>query len=129
MKDFDNWNRQKKEIQEIDNSKFFIKTREIWFIRFWENVWFEQSWNWEMFKRPVLVLNKIWNLFFCAPLTKWWKDNQYYHTIKSIDFWVKSKVVLSQCKVIDSKRFYKNLWTISGKEFEKIKKLLKKFYL
>jgi mRNA interferase MazF len=123
------WSLVKKEISKKKQWEFYINEREVWFVRLWENIWFEQSWKWKEFRRPVLVLKRAWTTFFCLPLTKWWKDNKFYHKIKSIDFWMDSKVILSQWKVLDKKRFFQHLWEISEEEFLEIKKLLTKFLL
>lgn len=122
------WNRIKKEISFNNSRNYYVNEREIWFIRLWENVWFEQSWKWEEFRRPVLVIKKIWNMFFCLPLTKWWKENRFYYRLESIDFWIDSKVILSQWRALDKKRFFQFLWVISEEEFSEIKKLLTNLY-
>jgi hypothetical protein len=37
-------------------------------VKMWLNIWDEQNWK-EKFQRPVLILKKIWSLFFCISLT------------------------------------------------------------
>jgi len=69
---YDEWNETKKEIhfQEWIHSSntTFINEKEIWYIRLGLNIWCEQNGKRE-FMRPVLVVKKIGNMFFCIPLT------------------------------------------------------------
>lgn len=111
----------------FNNNKTFINEREIWYIRLWINIWFEQDWKW-LFRRPILVIKKIGNLFFVVPLSTKWKMNRYNYAITSINFNKPSSIILSQGRVIDKKRFMDYVWTISLQEFEHIKKLLKDMY-
>ena len=58
------------------------------------------------------------------------KSERFYHDIKSIGFESKtSHVILSQCRVIDKKRFEEHIGTIKEDEFRTIKKLLASMYL
>jgi hypothetical protein len=98
----------------------------------WINIWFEENWKSE-FLRPVLVLKKVWNLFFTVALTSKWKDNNfYYYKIKNLTLSEKntkyidsSYCILSQVKVMDKKRFTQNIWAISEEDFKNIQKKLK----
>jgi mRNA-degrading endonuclease toxin of MazEF toxin-antitoxin module len=71
-----------------------------------------------------LVLKKVWALFFVATMTTKWKDNKFYYNLDKSYFNKDSSVSLSQVKIIDKKRFFEQIWTISGEDFKNIKKEL-----
>lgn len=127
MKYFDNWNNQKKEVQVKKEIPYFYG-REIWYIKMWLNIWFEQDWKWENFYRPLIILKKFnKDLFWWIPLTSINKDWKYYFGF--IDSNNKKQIViLSQLKLYSSKRLVSKKWDISKIDFinlkEKIKSLI-----
>ena len=121
-KEFDKWNEKKKEINS-KKQKFYVKQREIWSVRMWKNVWFEEDWKWEDFERPVLVLKKIWIMYLCIAMTTKWKNNDFYY--KLWDTKDSSYVILSQVKLFDLKRFHYKIRTLAKSEFLEIQKRLK----
>ncbi len=126
-KKFDNWNIKKKEI----NSSIKItypKHREVWYISIWKNIWFESYWKWENFKRPVLVLARIWTMFLVVSMTTKWKDNKFYYKIDKNTFNRDSFITLSQIKSVDKKRFIIKIWKIEEQDFQKIKNRIKKLF-
>jgi mRNA interferase MazF len=126
---FDTWNEQKRIVHtRNDLNKFHVKPREIWYVKLWINVWFEQNGKRE-FQRPVLVIERIWILFFVIPLSTKEKTNPYYYKLQSVDFGKPSMVILSQIRVIDKRRFVNPIGLISTDELLVIKKLLKEIYL
>lgn len=132
---FNIWNEMKKSIH-LKQVDFFIKNREMWFVSLWQNIWFEEDWKQE-FKRPVLVIKKVWNMFFVIPLTsKWKQENIFYHKMKTAIFNENNQkykdssfCILSQVKVIDKKRFLENIWYVKESEFIEIKEKLKELLL
>jgi len=124
---FDSRNIIKKRL-EILKKKNYPKTMSIWYVRLWRNVWFEENGKLEFF-RPVLVIRKIWNLYFCIPLTTKWKKWYYYYKLLNKYNWKQSWLLLSQWRVLDSKRFVSNIGILDDNEFLGIKKLLKNVYL
>lgn len=68
MKDFDGWNILK---QRIDSRvpAFHVKEREFWYVHLGINVGVEENGKGSDFKRPVLVMKKIGNIFAVLPLT------------------------------------------------------------
>jgi len=126
---FDNWNQEKKEIHQYGAVKNYQNIQlyewEIWYIKLWTNIWFKQNGKW-WYKRPVLILKRVWNMFLCAIMTtkgKIW--SLFYHKIQSWNLNKDSYIILSQIRSIDKKRFIEKIWKVSKKEFEEIKKLLK----
>jgi len=121
-KDFDKWNELKKKIN-FCKQKFYIKQREIWSVKMWKNVWFEEDWKWKDFERPVLVLKKIWIMYLCIAMTTQWKNNDFYYKLWDIE--KDSFVILSQAKLFDFKRFHYKIRTLDQNEFIKVQKKLK----
>lgn len=121
-KSFDEWNKLKKIINN-KRQKFYVKEREIWSVKMWKNVWFEEDWKWEDFERPVLVLKKIWIMYLCISMTTQWKNNDFYYKLWDTD-WL-SFVILSQPKLFDLNRFHYKIRTVNKDEFIKVQKKLK----
>ena len=119
---FDNWNKIKKKIN-LERQKFYVKQREIWSVKMWKNVWFEEDWKWIDFERPVLVLKKIWIVYLCVTMTTQWKNNDFYYKLWDIE--KDSFVILSQAKLFDLNRFHYKIRTLDKEEFLKVQKKLK----
>lgn len=126
-KKFEEWNTAKKQIDgKPINKNFYVKPKEIWSTKIWINIGNEVDGKAD-FERPVLVLSKVWNLFWVLPMTTHWKtQNDFYHQITSYDFGKPSFVMLSHLKNIDKKRFTYPMWYVSDSEFAIIKKSLQK---
>ena len=116
-KDFNNWNITKKKIDAFDN-KVFFHSREIWWSSLGVNIGSEQDGKNNQFERPVLILRKFNNsLFLAVPMTSNLKTGRYYFSIESKGN-KKSNAILSQVRVLDSKRLLRKITTISKKQFE-----------
>jgi hypothetical protein len=127
-KKFDKWNKLKKEIDIKSNLWFTPRVWEMWYINIWINIWNESLWKWEEFKRAMLVIKKLWNMFFCFSMTTQWKDNNIFYIKLSNNYFNKnSYIIKSQLKSIDRKRFIKRIWILWNKDFYGIKKELKNF--
>jgi len=129
---YDIWNLEKQKLNNLEYVEKYPKPREIWFTKMWINIWDEQNWK-EKFQRPVLILKKIWSLYFCISLTTKYKENFFYKKLNKVTFYEQYKVkesiiVISQAKVYDKKRFIKQIWYLENNEFIKIKKILKNIY-
>ena len=112
---YDARNEEKKTLQFFQTAssqyvkKVFIKQRQIRNVKMWINVWVEQNGK-SGFVRPVLVIKKIWALFFCVPLTS--KDkvwDRYYTIEQTIQKNKTSTIILSQWRTFDKKRFFKHV--------------------
>lgn len=120
MKKFDIWNNTKKGIDQKEIRALF-KEREIFFAHIWENVWFEQNWKWAKFVRPVLIFKKFnKEVFWWIPLTSKKKEWKFYYSF--LLNWKENKAILSQLKLIDSKRLIRKIWVIEKEKFLEIKK-------
>jgi len=121
MNEFDKWNKIKQKIHNKWQKQFYVKQREIWYINLWINIWDEENWKNNDFRRPVLVLKKVWSLYLCLSMTSKGKDeNYFYYKFKN-----NSYVILSQVKSIDRKRFLDKYETMDKQNFKEIKKRLK----
>ena len=81
------------------------------------NVGYEQDGKNNDFERPVLILKKFNNeMAFVLPMTSIKKDGKYYYALKN-----NSSVILSQGRLISSKRFLRRIKKIGNKTFEEIK--------
>ena len=133
---FDMWNLDKKRIHNTPIENVFVNTREIWYTKMGINIWYEENGKHE-FKRPVLVIKKIWTLFLVIALTSKWKDNnKFYHKFltasfndKNLKYKDSSYCILSQIKVMDKKRFTEYMWSVGEIEFLHIKEKLKSILL
>ena len=129
---FDTWNEEKKNTNKKERVEKYPKPREIWLTKMWLNVGFEQNWK-DKFTRPVLILKKVWSLYFCAALSTKNKKSFFYKKLRTTNF-IKgfetehSMLIISQAKNFDKKRFIKQIWYISQEEFIEIKNLLKDIY-
>ena len=123
MKNFSNWNRQKQKIHEDEQRLYFYK-QEIWFCKMGVNIGFEQDGKGEDFRRPVVVIKKFnKEVFLGVPLTAQIKKGKYYFPM--LKFNKKDNfAILSQLRLIDSKRLIRRLHKMDAHEFLKLKKAI-----
>jgi len=124
-KDFNKWNIKKKEIHG-QSSAPFCHQREVWWCSVGVNVGFEQDGTGEHFDRPVIVIRGFnENIFFGAALTRRKKAGKYYFHLGLIEG-KDAYVILSQVRLIDTKRLVRKITTIDETLFEQLKNVLKK---
>lgn len=100
--------------------------REIWWASLGMNIGFEQNGKNETFERPILILKKFnLDLFWMLPLTSKEKIGKYYFFVEYKG--EKSYVILSQIRLISNKRLLRKIRMLPKKEFDEIKKKIKKF--
>lgn len=120
QKDFDKWNKNKKQIHINNENKFYCE-REVWWCSLGINIGFEQDGKGEDFSRPILVIKGFSkDVLLCIPLTTKLKEGIYYSDIDLGDG-IKRKVILSQIRLIDSKRLEEKICTIDEIQFNVIK--------
>lgn len=117
------WNEQKININS-NKGKLFFHEREVWFTSLGLNIGFEQNGKGNNFLRPVLVLKRFSkDVLWCIPLTKRQNEGRYYFS-----FILNNKVsvaILSQIRLIDSKRLQYKIGDIDKGDFIKVKEKLK----
>lgn len=120
---FENWNILK---QKIENKELFykFKEREICFVNLGRNIRSEENGKNYKFIRPVIVLKRFKNLTFIAiPLTSKVKNDSYHFEFNFLN--KKSWAILSQIRVLDSKRIDRKIGYISKNDFILLKSKLK----
>lgn len=123
-KDFDRWNKEKKNTQARDDiDTLYFKERDVWWARIGVNIGFEQDGMGEFSQRPVLIIRKFnQHVMLVLPLTtkiKTW--NKYYFPFESPDD-IRRSAILSQVRLIDIKRLTEHMFMVDKKTFETIKK-------
>jgi len=125
-KDFDSWNKKKKLIdqKEVTDHVFFSE-REIWSGSLGLNIGFEQDGKNDDFERPLLIVKKFnRDIALVVPLTSVAKNNKFHHKLKSSS----SFVILSQIRLISTKRLLRRVEKITDPEFEEIISKIKSLF-
>ena len=125
-KDFERWSEQKKKIHSHEKGVFFHE-REIWWCSLGVNVGFEQDGTNELFERPVLIIKKFnRDVLWVLPLTRSDKKNHYYVSISVGE--ENSAVILSQLRLISSKRLQRYMHKLPQGQFKQIVRMVKEFF-
>ena len=123
IKWFGNWTKLKIRIHTSERILYF-RQKEIWWAALGANVGFEQNGKNESFERPVLVLRKFSkDMFLGVPLTSKIKPGIYYFDLTMAG--IKSSVILSQVRLISSKRLLRRMGFIKTEIFGQIKQRLR----
>jgi mRNA interferase MazF len=102
-----------------------FKERDVFLCHLGLNIGSEQNGSGKSFLRPVLVLKKFNNKICLAiPLTTKNKIGEYYFSFKLKG--VKNTLILSQIRLVDSKRFKYKKGFVTKKDFIKIKNKITK---
>src|SRR3989338_3425789 len=121
-KDFDNLNKRKKEINE--GKPNFYHEREIRWCSIGINVGFEQDGTNKTYRRPVLIIRGFSrHVCLVVPLTTSQKKNPYHIGVGIIGE-VEAFVILSQIRLIDTKRLHDRLDILDKDRFERIRKAI-----
>ncbi len=123
MKKFDEWNVAKKDINSGIN--VFYKIREIWWCRLGVNIGFEEDGKGKNHERPVLILRGFSRqVCLVVPLTTSTKVNPYYIQVGMVDG-KPASAIISQIRLIDTKRFLGRVEILDIDIFNKIRKAIK----
>lgn len=127
---FNEWNIEKQKIDDLGatwiHKIFYINEKEVRYVKLGVNIWYEQDGKSE-FKRAILVIKQIGNIFLVLPMTTKEKNNKYHYKLQTFT-WKSSSLILSQIRTIDKKRFIEKIGEIGGVEFKQIKKNLRNYY-
>ena len=124
-KDFQKWHIRKGELHKRGISKkIYFHEREIWWCCLGLNIGFEQDGKNNQFERPVLVLKKFnKDIFWALSLTSKDKIGKYYYQFEYKGR--KYSIILSQLKLMSSKRLLRKIRTFPQDDFKEIRKLIK----
>ena len=126
MKDFETWNEEKQNIEYLTPDELPFHERDIWWCSIGINIGDEQDGKNEMFERPVLVLKKFnRKLAWVIPMTSQQKEGIHYHGLTYNN--ETSFVILSQLRLISTKRFQRFIRIITPHQFRIIKRKLVEF--
>lgn len=116
---FKEWLYYKFKINNLER-KYSIKQGEVYWCSLGVNVGDEQNGKGLNFRRPVLVFKKFNNnIFLGIPLSTKNKNNKYYVTVVVKD--VTQSAMISQIRIIDTKRLDEKVGYVSKKDFEKVR--------
>ena len=123
-KDFNSWNKQKKAIHNLGTNKFY-HPRDIWWCDLGVNIGFEQDGTGNYNRRPVLILKGLsQNTCLVIPLTA--STNQHFMRIfLGIVGNKNASAILSQMRVVDTKRLVRKIDVIDKNKFQEIRKAVK----
>ena len=123
-KDFDVWNLQKQAIHTTGENKLY-HAREVWWCALGLNVGFEQDGTGGHNERPVLILRGFSKqVCLVIPLTTSTKENPYHFALGEIDG-RNAFAIMSQIRLIDTKRLINKVAVIEKNLFENIRKTAK----
>ncbi|MCK4554480.1 type II toxin-antitoxin system PemK/MazF family toxin [Candidatus Parcubacteria bacterium] len=124
MKNFQDWHKLKSDLHKQKRAVYFRK-KEIWWCSLGLNIGFEQDGKNNNFERPILVLRKFNNdILLVLPLTSRNKTGKYYFQIRYND--KTYSIILSQIRLISSKRLLRRIKKIDRDIFEEIREKVKK---
>ncbi|MFA6304640.1 MAG: type II toxin-antitoxin system PemK/MazF family toxin [Patescibacteria group bacterium] len=115
LRDYKKWHSLKKTIEDAFIEKLF-REREVWWCSLGANVGFEQDGKHDQFERPVLVLRKFSKgMFWGLPLTSRPKQGPFYMLFDLKN--TPATILMSQLRVLSSKRLIRRIGKISSKTF------------
>ena len=126
QKDFDGWNENKKRIHGDARNRLYHE-REIWWCALGLNVGFEQDGSGRAHERPVLILKGFsGQVCLVLPLTTSAKKNPYHVFLGRVRG-KESFAIISQVRLIDTKRLINKVGFISRESFDAIRKAVKAY--
>lgn len=124
-KDFARWHAKKREIHNKElGGDLYFKTREVWWCSLGLNVGYEEDGKNDGFLRPILIL-KVFNrdVLWILPMTSKDKVGKYYY--RSTYQGKKFSIILSQLRLISSKRLLRKIRTLPYQEFNEVKECMR----
>ncbi|MEI6041986.1 MAG: type II toxin-antitoxin system PemK/MazF family toxin [bacterium] len=124
LKIFIDWIYVKINLDKKERKGIYIKEGEVRWCALGENVGDEENGKGYIFRRPVLVFKKFNNnIFWGIPMSTKNKDNIYY--VKVLLKNTEQSVIISQLRVLDTKRLDTHIGYLSDKDFAMIQRSIK----
>ncbi len=124
QKDFDGWNEQKKKV-DTQSSPPFPHEREIWWCKLGINIGAEENGSGYAHARPVVILKGLSKeTCFVIPLTTS-ADIHELRPSAGVVGGKEARVLLSQMRVVDTRRFTSKIGYINKEIFEEMRKAVK----
>lgn len=126
IKGFFSWIQIKSRLHYREYELPFFSEGEMWWAHVGENVGFEVNGKGQQFTRPVVIFKKLSKYTFLAvPITTSQKQGSWY-----VSFYYRGKqtAVLSQVRVISSKRLREKMGLLANADFKKIRLKFKELY-
>ena len=122
MNSFNIWNEIKQNIDKKVSKRYH--SGDIWWCSLGKNIGFEQNGRGEGFERPILVL-KDFNEHACliVPLTSKEKINKFHFYVGEFGE-IDNYAILSQIRLIDTKRLVNQIGFIDTQKLDLIKKAI-----
>lgn len=125
MNEFSAWLNLKKELHLRESLPTFHE-REIWWCSLGKNIGYEQDGKNDLFERPVIIIRKFnRGIGLVVPLTSSEKVGPYYYKIASEP---NSVIILSQIRLVSSKRLRRCIGVVTRSEFYEIRKAIKNIF-
>jgi mRNA-degrading endonuclease toxin of MazEF toxin-antitoxin module len=124
QKDFDEWNKKKKDIHNNGKSKLY-HARELWWCSLGVNIGSEQDGSGEKYDRPILVLKGLSKqTCIILPLTSSSEKHKMRIFIGKVQG-EKASVIISQIRVVDTRRLIYKIGFLDKEIFNSITKTIK----
>lgn len=125
-KDFDRWNKLKKQTNAEQPRLYTV--REVWWCRIGANVGAEQDGSGRFFLRPVVII-RAFGPETCAvvPLTTSGRQHPLRVPVGNIQE-KKASALLSQMRVIDTRRLVEKVGFLDKKVFVELRKAVRKLF-
>lgn len=123
---FIDWTKLKVKLHFKPKESLYFKEREVWWASLGQNIGYEQNGKNENFERPILIL-RVFNgeVLWILPMTSKEKDGEYY--FKTEHEGESYRIILSQLKLISSRRLLRKLRTVPEAEFKAVQEKIKSF--
>ena len=125
-KNFDAWNEEKKRVHADAENKLY-HAQEVWWCALGTNIGFEQDGTGKGGERPVLILKGFSSqVCLIVPLTTSTKNNPYHRSLGKVSG-KEAFVIISQLRLVYTKRLINKIGFIDRESFEAIRKAVKDF--
>ncbi len=128
MNDFDLWNILKQKVDARKNSYApYAKEGDVWVASVGRNIGTEENGKGATFSRPVLILKKFSReTAWILSLSSKQKRLKFYYNFRD-PLNKPSTIILSQLRVISTKRLNRKLYSFSNKKFQRVRNIVRKY--